>query len=112
MKDYPELNLYPEMNREIVNILRLPPHCNPMNLYAAQLIETQAKRIEALERAIKEEDAKCISCIHYRIKHHEEPCVSCRTQIGFGTNWEFDIDRYSKPQLLGDTCDTEGGEQE
>lgn len=33
-----EINLYPEMNKEIINILRLSPE-NTMNLYAARLIE-------------------------------------------------------------------------
>lgn len=42
------LNLYPEMNKEIINILRLSGD-NPMNLYAAQLIEEQAAKLAAYE---------------------------------------------------------------
>ncbi len=47
------INLYPEMNKEIVNILRLPgdpeePE-NQVHLYAAQLIEEQAAELAAFK---------------------------------------------------------------
>ncbi len=47
------INLYPEMNKEIVNILRLPGDEgegeNQVHLYAAQLIEEQAVELAAFK---------------------------------------------------------------
>ena len=46
--NYPDVNLYPEMNSKIIDILRTFPESN-YDIYAAKLIESQSERIGELE---------------------------------------------------------------
>jgi len=78
------LNLYPEMNAKIVDILRLPPQDYPMHLYAAQLIEKQSEQLAVLQaenERLKAEndkwnDADCNTCPFCTWEACDEICES------------------------------------
>lgn len=42
----PAVHTYPEMNKTVKDLLRLPPHDNPMNLYILARIEELEKEAE------------------------------------------------------------------
>lgn len=74
--DNVEINLYPEMNRDIANILEIDGR--PMELYAAKYIRSLQAELAASQR--RERNARnelCLKCGRYH-EAHKGACDGCR----------------------------------
>ncbi|MDD3906460.1 MAG: hypothetical protein PHS46_08090 [Candidatus Omnitrophica bacterium] len=75
MSNKDALRTYPEMNKNIVGILRINSD-NPTGLYAANRIEELESRVKELEEKIRNEPSW--GCCPQDVKCHDEGCKSCR----------------------------------